>query len=840
MAADGYLNFDTKIDTKGFNKGVSSVSNSFASLGSVVGKIGAAIKTAFVVKSVVEFGKKATEAAAQVNALNSQFEQTFGALQGAASDAIKQVAADSGILATRLQGVGTQIYAFAKTSGMDSVTSLNMMQDALQVAADSAAYYDRSLEDVSETLKSFLKGNYANDAALGLSVTEATRNAAAMKQYGKSFQELSEAQKQLTLLQMVKDANALSGAEGQAAREAEGWENVLGNLKESWKQLLAVVGQPILKAATAVVQQLTKSLQFLTEQARGAISALYELFGWEQDSTAQTASNISESVSAQNDLTKAVNKTSKAQQTQLAAFDKITKLTENEADSEDSSAAAASVMTAPVSGSAKLTVEAETSDAGKKIKRFISDIKKQFSKLARWAKGNFGGTFSGLWDGLKEEGAELLETFGRIGGDLKSLLNPLKDWLAGDFTVYLQTAFATISDITLGLFDTFNKVFADIWDLAVFPMLTNFVTLGLPMITQFRTESWATLDTWFNEIKGIFDMLWAEAIDPVLQLISGIFSDVMQSMSDAWAKWGAPIFDGLRTAIEGTGELFQNIWTKTLKPVWDKLISVADEVWTDHLKPLVDNFLDLVGTFADGALKIYDKFILPIKNWFNDTIGPVVSAVLEAMIENIGDMVSGAADFINDLIDVFKDIITFITDVFTGDWEGAWEAICDGFEDVCTVIGDLFKTPINLMIKGVNKLLEGVEWLINNMADALNKFSIDVPGPLQSLVGFDKFGFDLDHIDIPEIPELARGTVVPANYGEFLAVLGDNKREAEVVAPYSTIVQAVKDAQGGSKGGAMTVVVNIQTKNGLRTLGQVSIDEINDIIDSTGVIPIRL
>ena len=96
------------------------------------------------------------------------------------------------------------------------------------------------------------------------------------------------------------------------------------------------------------------------------------------------------------------------------------------------------------------------------------------------------------------------------------------------------------------------------------------------------------------------------------------------------------------------------------------------------------------------------------------------------------------------------------------------------------------------------------------------------------------------HIDIPEIPELARGTVVPANYGEFLAVLGDNKREAEVVAPYSTIVKAVKDEQGSSKGGAMTVVVNIQTKNGLRTLGQVSIDEINDIIDSTGTVPIRI
>ena len=78
---------------------------------------------------------------------------------------------------------------------------------------------------------------------------------------------------------MVKDANKLSGAEGQAAREADGWENVIGNLKEAWSQLLAVVGQPILEVATIAVQKLTTALAFLTEKARIAIAAMYQLAG---------------------------------------------------------------------------------------------------------------------------------------------------------------------------------------------------------------------------------------------------------------------------------------------------------------------------------------------------------------------------------------------------------------------------------------------------------------------------------------------------------------------------------------------------------------------------------
>lgn len=43
------------------------------------------------------------------------------------------------------------------------------------------------------------------------------------------------------------------------------------------------------------------------------------------------------------------------------------------------------------------------------------------------------------------------------------------------------------------------------------------------------------------------------------------------------------------------------------------------------------------------------------------------------------------------------------------------------------------------------------------------------------------------------IPRLATGTVVPANYGQFLAILGDNKREAEVVSPVSKIEEAVEN-----------------------------------------------
>ena len=229
-------------------------------------KVGAVVAGAFAVDKIKEFGLSCVEAAADVKATNSQFEQVFGNMKEQASASLSKIADDTGIIETRMKGSYTQIAAFAKTTGMDTADSLDLANRSMLAVADSAAYYDRSLEETTESLQSFLKGNYENDAALGLSCTETTRNAAANKLYGKSCNDLSESQKQLTLLQMVEDANKLSGALGQAARESDGWENVTGNLNEAWKNFQATIGAPVLAAVVPIIQKATDGLAALGEK----------------------------------------------------------------------------------------------------------------------------------------------------------------------------------------------------------------------------------------------------------------------------------------------------------------------------------------------------------------------------------------------------------------------------------------------------------------------------------------------------------------------------------------------------------------------------------------------
>ena len=217
--------------------------------------------------AVKGFASGMIDAAAEVKATNAQFAQTFGDLASSATKELNTIGDAAGILPSRLKSAYTQLYAYAKSSGMNSAAALKFATEATYAAADAAAYYDRSLEEATEQVLAYTKGNYANDAALGFASTEATRNAQAMKSLGKEYKDLDVTAGETTqvLLDQIVASQKLSGAYGQASREMDGWENVTGNAKEAWKQFKAAVGEPFLEAITPVLQDITTEFVAWTE-----------------------------------------------------------------------------------------------------------------------------------------------------------------------------------------------------------------------------------------------------------------------------------------------------------------------------------------------------------------------------------------------------------------------------------------------------------------------------------------------------------------------------------------------------------------------------------------------
>ena len=282
---------DAQTKLKAFSDKAGGVKGITGKISEGLGGVTSAMKTVGLAAvagagAVVAVGKSCVEAAANAQALDSQFEQVFSGMEKEASKGLKEAAKSTGLMETQMKGSFTQIASFAKTTGMSTADALNMSERAMIVAADSAAFYDRSLVDVTSSLQSFLKGNYENDAALGLSCTETTRNAKAMDMFGKEFKELSEEQKQQTLLKMVEDANKLSGALGQSTREAGSYQAQMDKLRQCWTDFKAVIGGAILEPVVNAMSKLVELMQ--TEKFQTFAGKVGEAF----DALVQIGSNI--------------------------------------------------------------------------------------------------------------------------------------------------------------------------------------------------------------------------------------------------------------------------------------------------------------------------------------------------------------------------------------------------------------------------------------------------------------------------------------------------------------------------------------------------------------------
>ena len=182
----------------------------------------------------------------------------------------------------------------------------------------------------------------------------------------------------------------------------------------------------------------------------------------------------------------------------------------------------------------------------------------------------------------------------------------------------------------------------------------------------------------------------------------------------------------------------------------------------------------------------------------------------------------------------------------TGDWDflpkqlkTVWETIKRWWRgDVAPVLSMAWWKAVavdcgNGLIAGfeaaVNSIIILFESMINLVSTGLNNIKIEIPDwdILGDLAG-KKFGVNIPKAKLKRlsIPRLAQGGVIPPNR-EFLAVLGDNKRENEIVSPVSTIKQAVAEAlasasvSGSGVNGRIEVPVIINGREVMRAIREV-------------------
>ena len=268
------------LDASDYEKGVQSSKQSFMGLANTVSAKAVAVGTMVAhgveraAGALIDFGKNAIQASADIEAEISLYQQVFGELESAATGALESISQDTNILATRLRGIGTGAFMQFKGAGVDAGNALAMMDKYTRLAADAAAAYNISVEDADIKLRSFIRGNTEAGDSIGLFTSESQRNERALANYGKKWTELTEAQKQMLMLGVVEEIYNQTEVVGQAAREGHEWENVIGNLNKAFTNLSATVGSPFREALIPVIEKLSDFLSDDTVTMRiGMIAA---------------------------------------------------------------------------------------------------------------------------------------------------------------------------------------------------------------------------------------------------------------------------------------------------------------------------------------------------------------------------------------------------------------------------------------------------------------------------------------------------------------------------------------------------------------------------------------
>lgn len=342
------------------------------------------------------------------------------------------------------------------------------------------------------------------------------------------------------------------------------------------------------------------------------------------------------------------------------------------------------------------------------------------------------------------------------------------------------------------------------------------------------------INTWITEDGAIIDEFIGnitETIGWVFEFVGGIFEDIGNIISEWWnGEGGKEIFQNVIDMFTNIGTTFMNIWNDWIQPVIEFIKGALQSAWDNALKPVFEKLVSFIGKVADAISAIWNNWLSPLVNFIVDTLGPVftnvfnaVGAVFDTVFTIIGDVVGGILDALGGLLD-------FIVGVFTGDWEKAWQGICDFFGGIWDAIWGLIKGVINLIIDGINLLWTGIYTVVQGIVNGL--------GGIAGAIG-DLFGQDW-HFSMPSepplIPKLAQGAVIPPNK-EFMAILGDQKSGNNIEAPESLIRQIVREESGTSGG---KNVYEVPIKIGRKTLFKLIIDEAKLTQAQTGQNPFEL
>lgn len=333
---------------------------------------------------------------------------------------------------------------------------------------------------------------------------------------------------------------------------------------------------------------------------------------------------------------------------------------------------------------------------------------------------------------------------------LGNSLMPILEQVIGLLNDNIPAIQGLIEQITPIITDLFTQLLPPLMDLGqtLMPIIMQLLQQLIPFITQI-----------IQTILPVLVQLLQILLPPIMQIVQAVLPILIQLLQ--------PILQLLQPIIN----LLQPIITLVMS-LLEPLLSLINTI----LPPLISLFTLII-----------DAILPPLQAGFN-AVASVLSGAFGGAFSTIQSIVSG-------VMNVLQNIIDFIRNVFTGNWEGAWQNVRNIFSNIISGIANIFKTPLNWIIDGINSFIRGIN-------------SIKIPDwvPLVGGLGFN----------IPTIPRLKVGIdYVPSDYypafldkGERVLTKEENQEyNKNLRKPVENIIQEDNNNKTINEG---NIIINIE------------------------------
>lgn len=811
-----------------------------STMGGAFAKLGGIMATVFAIDKLKDFGVKIVQTAAEVQAETAQFESAFKEYAGSAEEMFGRVGDATGIFSTRLKVTGTKAYAQLKGAGLDANVALEQTEAFLNLAADAAAYYDISLEDAETRIRSFMRGNVEAGDAIGLFTSESQRNSYAMETYGKKWINLTEAQKQMLMLNVAQDIYSQAGATGQAARESTNLANVTGNLKEVWRQFLAVVGQPVLEMVTPIILKLTEYVTILRDKG-------LELTAWIEENR--------ETVDFWKDTILTTTVAIAGMWVAMKAGTIIMQVTSWIKGAN--AALVAYKLACAESGTVSLLL-AKTLSAGQLIWGLLTGqvslstvatliyTKAQWALNAAWAANPVGLVIAGIValiaiivllvknvDGFREFWIDAWEK-------MKSVFTKVVDFIKENWVTMLlflvnpaAAFFKLLYDNCEGFRNFVNGVFEKIksaFSVTIEWLKKNWLTLIIALINpaaalfKYLYENCEGFRNFVNNainaVKGFFANLWQKLTEGFSNLKKWIVTNICQPLKNFYNNWVAPVFNKLIEMAKKVVEiivavfvgLFNLLKIKVIQPLinaaqnlWNKIVTIFGKVktWLTNsvINPVVNaisNMFNKVKNYASSAWNNIKSVFGKVRSWVSsNVINPVKNAVSN-MFNSVKNYTSSAWNNLKSTFgkvgsffkSVFQQAYSAVTRIFNNIasyFSGIWRRISNTFKNLGTTVGNAISNAVK---SGLNSVIRAVENTINKGVNLINS-AIGVVNKLPGVNVGKLARISLPRLEKGGILEKGQVGLLEGNGAEAVVPLERNKKWVSAVA------EDMEQAQGG-------------------------------------------